>query len=123
MTGIGVALGILAVAYLFLLSGGNHQYIGYFIDVPSMLVLVLICAACVFTSKATGLQETMSVIQKAVVPAGVFITLFSLIMIAHRLDDVTTLGLSLAVAFLPLMYALIVYIVLIPVNVHLCNKK
>jgi transcriptional regulator with XRE-family HTH domain len=120
---IGIALGVLAILFLFTISTGNKlYYINYFIDIPSILFLVLICAACVFTSKADGRLEVLRIIQKSVVPAGVFVSVFSMIIVAVSLDDIAAFGANFAVAMLPFMYALIVYIILIPVNNRLAKK-
>jgi flagellar motor component MotA len=77
----------------------------------------------VFTSKATGLGEILRVVQKIIVPAGVFVSLFSIIMISVALEDITLLGPNLAVATLPSMYAIIVYIILIPINNRMATKS
>jgi flagellar motor component MotA len=49
--------------------------------------------------------------------------LFSIIMISVALEDITLLGPNLAVATLPSMYAIIVYIILIPINNRMATKS
>jgi flagellar motor component MotA len=45
-----------------------------------------------------------------------------MIIVAVSLDDIAVFGPNFAVAMLPFMYALIVYIILIPVNNRLAKK-
>ena len=59
------------------------------------------------------------IVQKAVIPAGIFMALTAGVVLLSSLDDVTYIGPNLAVAFLSLTYAVLIYLILIPVNKRL----
>ena len=53
------------------------------------------------------------------IPAGVFMALTAGVVLLVRLDDIEYIGPNLAVAFLSLTYAVLIYLILIPVNKRL----
>lgn len=117
---VGIALGILTFILLLGITGdsGLHALV-WFIDLPSLLGIILICAAVVLCSGVRGKKEVFCVIQKAVIPAGIFMALTAGVMILVSFDKIEYLGPNLAVAFLSLTYAVLIYLILIPVNKRL----
>ena len=117
---VGIVLGILTLILLLGITGGEgfHALL-WFIDLPSLLGIILICAAVVLCSGVRGKKEILNIVQKAVIPAGVFMALTAGVMLLVRLDDVEYIGPNLAVAFLSLAYAVLIYLILIPVNKRL----
>ena len=117
---VGIALGILTFILLLGITGdsGLHALV-WFIDLPSLLGIILICAAVVLCSGVRGKKEVFCVVQKAVIPAGIFMALTAGVVLLSSLDDVTYIGPNLAVAFLSLTYAVLIYLILIPVNKRL----
>ena len=118
--GVGIALGILTFILLLGITGdsGLHALV-WFIDLPSLLGIILICAAVVLCSGVRGKKEVFCVIQKAVIPAGIFMALTAGVVILVSFDKIEYLGPNLAVAFLSLTYAVLIYLILIPVNKRL----
>ena len=117
---VGIALGILTLILLLGITGGEGLHaLLWFIDLPSLLGIILICAAVVLCSGVRGKKEILNIVQKAVIPAGVFMALTAGVMILVRLDAVEYIGPNLAVAFLSLAYAVLSYLILIPVNKRL----
>lgn len=117
---VGIALGILTFILLLGITGdsGLHALV-WFIDLPSLLGIILICAAVVLCSGVRGKKEVFCVIQKAVIPAGIFMALTAGVVILGSFDKIEYLGPNLAVAFLSLTYAVLIYLILIPVNKRL----
>lgn len=117
---VGIALGILTFILLLGITGdsGLHALV-WFIDLPSLLGIILICAAVVLCSGVRGKKEVFCVIQKAVIPAGIFMALTAGVVILVSFDKIEYLGPNLAVAFLSLTYAVLIYLILIPVNKRL----
>lgn len=117
---VGIALGILTFILLLGITGdsGLHALV-WFIDLPSLLGIILICAAVVLCSGVRGKKEVFCVIQKAVIPAGIFMALTAGVVILASFDKIEYLGPNLAVAFLSLTYAVLIYLILIPVNKRL----
>ena len=117
---VGIVLGILTLILLLGITGGEGLHaLLWFIDLPSLLGIILICAAVVLCSGVRGKKEILNIVQKAVIPAGVFMALTAGVMILVRLDAVEYIGPNLAVAFLSLAYAVLSYLILIPVNKRL----
>lgn len=120
---MGIVLGILALITIYITTiGSDTNHITEYIDVPSLIFLILICAASVFVSGAKGTVNVLTVIHKTLIPAGMFIFLFSLVAIMGILEDITHMGKSLCVASLAPMYALLAYLILIPVIERLKRK-
>ena len=114
---VGIVLGILTLILLLGITGGVGLHaLVWFIDLPSLLGIILICAAVVLCSGVRGKREVFCVVQKAVIPAGIFMALTAGVVLLSSLDDVTYIGPNLAVAFLSLTYAVLIYLILIPVN-------
>ncbi|MCR5753188.1 MAG: helix-turn-helix domain-containing protein [Acetatifactor sp.] len=119
---VGCVLFVLAFLFMYLsLFGFTLGGLPGFIDLPSFLELAIVCIACIFLSGAKGKAEIIKVLQKGLLPAGALIFLFSLLVLMYNLEDFSVLGPSMAVAVLPAIYALAIYVVLIPVSKRLEN--
>ena len=117
---VGGILGILALVLLFSsMSGTRPDMLAVFLDIPSLLGVVLICTSIVLLSGARGKKEIFEIGQKAVIPAGVFISVIAIVVILRMLEDPATIGPNLAVAVLSIFYSVLIYLVLIPVNKRL----
>ena len=117
---VGIVLGILTLILLLGITGGVGLHaLVWFIDLPSLLGIILICAAVVLCSGVRGKREVFCVVQKAVIPAGIFMALTAGVVLLSSLDDVTYIGPNLAVAILSMTYAVLIYLILIPVNKRL----
>ena len=117
---VGIVLGILTLILLFGITGGVGLHaLVWFIDLPSLLGVLLICAAVVLCSGVRGKKEVFCVVQKAVIPAGIFMALTAGVVLLSSLDDVTYIGPNLAVAILSMTYSVLIYLILIPVNKRL----
>ena len=116
---VGIVLGILSFLFLLGITSEGLNALLWFLDLPSLLGIILICAAVVLCSGVRGKKEIFSVVQKAVLPAGVFMALTAGIIILCGLDSIEYLGPNLAVAILSMAYAVLIYLILIPVNKRL----
>ena len=116
---VGIILGILAFLFLVgITSEGLHALV-WFLDLPSLLGIVLICAAVVLCSGVRGKKEVFLIVQKTVIPAGIFMALTAGMIILGGLDSIEYLGPNLAVAILSMVYGVLFYLILIPVNKRL----
>lgn len=121
---MGMLLGLLAIVNLFITSTGlDLELVGWFIDLPSLIELILICAAVVVTSGAKNAFDIISIVQKSLIPAGIFVTLFSFVIIMVKNNNVSTLRANLAVGIITMLYAVLFYIILIPVSKRLQKKQ
>lgn len=119
----GALFGFFTLLLLFISTVGLSPFVlSWFIDLPSLIFLVLICTTVVFVSRAKGKKEILNIIQKTVIPAGVFLSLFSTVIILGNLGNLEnggdwgTIVSNLAVALLTLVYAMLAYVILIPIN-------
>lgn len=110
----GIVLGLIALFSMIFVSG--VQSIAWFIDFFTLVELVLVCAACVLLSGCKNKKDVIEVIRMSVIPAGVLISLTAAVLGLGNLSDLSTLGPTLCVIFLSNIYALLVYLILIPVS-------
>lgn len=116
---LGGVLAILALFYLILgYAGGQGFSLWNFFDVSSAFVLALICVAGVLLSGAHGRKEVIEVLQKISIPAGTFMFLVQGIILIYANDSMTwkVFMVNIGVCALSLIYAMGIYLVLIPVR-------
>ena len=153
VTVVSVLSVVAAIFCMVFLSQGSFSMIGYFIDLPGLifLALLVIPAVCISgfakdfgkglamhkNSEVTLLQlnksiEAVKLVQKLLIYAGVFISLFSFVVVVQVMPDAVqysaqeymqVFGNNFAVAILPLMYALVFSLLLLPVSAVLQRKK
>lgn len=120
---VGCVLGVLTLVLLFCsMYGSRPNMLTFFVDAPSLLGVVLVCVSLTMMSGAKGKKEVLQVVQKALIPAGVFVALIAVVVLMGNLEDPSTIGPNLAVAVLSIVYAVFFYLILIPVN-HRLEKK
>ncbi len=114
-TWIGVALGaLLAVVFLFSILGNGR--LTWFLDLSLLLKLILVCGACVLASGACSKKSIVTVIHKALIPAGALTALSQGIILLHNMADLSSLGPVFSVMVLSLVYSLLLYLIFIPLR-------
>lgn len=110
-----VFIGLAVLLWIYLL-GETGISAGSYFDVPSVVLLVLVCGAGVLLSGVSDKKEIPFVIKKLVIPVGAVDFVFqSIIVFDSRIDNMVTLMVNLGVCMLTLFYALIIYIIMVPV--------
>ncbi len=123
---LGVVFAFLSVfflvASLFGFSGIGTAIVSY-LDLPTLIIIVLSCLAAVFLSKAKTLTEVLKTIKTVVIPVGVLEMMIGLVAIWFNtgISDpgsiyelsmfLSVTHVSYAVAFVGPIYATIIYIV------------
>ena len=110
---------LVIVAFVFLAICIGIKMLGNYFDLPSLLYLVLISAGVVLLSRPAGKREVFAALQKAVIPAGALAAMVSLIQIFLYAEDMEVIFTSVAVALLPLVYGIFLYLLLLPITTHL----
>lgn len=153
VTVVSVLSVVAAIFCMVFLSQGSFSMIGYFIDLPGLifLALLVIPAVCISgfakdfgkglaismhkNSEVTLLQLNKSIEAVKLVQyfySAVFISLFSFVVVVQVMPDAVqysaqeymqVFGNNFAVAILPLMYALVFSLLLLPVSAVLQRKK
>jgi hypothetical protein len=90
-----------------------------FFDGITMFALLLICLAIVLLSGAKTKKSVISVLKKSVLPAGSFIAFFEAVLVMGFFSKSDALGPNLAVVFLAPVYALLIHLILIPIDERL----
>lgn len=110
-----VFIGLAALLWIYLMRETGISAGSYF-DLPSIVVLVLVCGAGVLLSGVHDKREIPFIIKKMVIPTGVLDFVFSSIMVFYsRIDNMVTLMINLSVCMITLFYALIIYLIMVPV--------
>lgn len=81
-----------------------NSLLNYF-DFVTLLVLVLLCTAIVLLSKRRTWRDILDLLQKVVIPCGIFDFLFQCIFVVNHPDTRATLTASLSVCGLSLLYS------------------
>ena len=141
---------ILAVVLLMIIMMACTGSLGMsmlacYIDMPSLILLIVLCVPMLISSglmkdfnrafkigitknKEVSLTEikrsieAVELVMKVLIYGAVFILIFTLIIILRSLNDLSHLGPNLAVAVLPLIYALALELILIPLKSRLRIK-
>jgi len=111
---IGIVLILLGIVALVICTTGWQGFLlaENFLDIPSIIFLVIFAFGSAFASGAKGVKEFVSIIRKIIIPIGAIITLFSVVVILRTLSNVALIGPNVAVGVMTLLYACIIYIVL-----------
>ena len=107
----GMVLIIMAFGILLLGWEGSIGVLRYYLDYPTLIILILLCTAMIILSGKRTKEGILSCLQKIAIPNGVIIMLFEAVIILACMDDVSKLGPRLAVCILMLFYSVGLYIV------------
>lgn len=121
MTIVGIVMLIIAIIMLFFGGGSMGMAISpaLLIDLPSLILITVIMTGLILLSGKRDKFAVFELIDKSVMSVGIFVCLFTAIVILSRLDDPSSIGPHLAVCILSLFYAIIIKLVAIA---YLANK-
>ena len=115
MTIVGIVMLIIAIIMLFFGGGSMGMAISpaLLIDLPSLILITVIMTGLILLSGKRDKFAVFELIDKSVMSVGIFVCLFTAIVILSRLDDPSSIGPHLAVCILSLFYAIILKLVAI----------
>ena len=115
MTIVGIVMLIIANIKLFFGGGSMGMAISpaLLIDLPSLILITVIMTGLILLSGKRDKFAVFELIDKSVMSVGIFVCLFTAIVILSRLDDPSSIGPHLAVCILSLFYAIILKLVAI----------
>lgn len=116
----GIAL--LAVA-VFLAFGLSQAKIGWYVDCPSLILMVCICVACVFFSGCRTKYEVVHFLRKIVLPVGLLVMAIMVPVVIYMLSDPSTIEPGIAVMVLTLLYASAAYLVLYIIETRMERRR
>ena len=122
---VHLVLGIIALALgfsmIFMDSFMGGMSAGWFYDPVTIISMLLICVAGVFLTGAWKKRVVISTLRKIVLPAGAIISVVNTMNVLHNLlldPDGTKLKLLLvSCSLLPLLYAFILYLLLVVMEI------
>lgn len=120
-------------------GGGQPPVIRYFIDLPTLILLLIVCVPFLISTglikdfnnafrivlsrkKETTLielkraVEAVSLTIKSLLCTGILIFMMSIIMILHTLDTPETLGPKISVCILSIIYVCVFILILLPLR-------
>lgn len=106
------------IGFLFLISGFammffyTYYHMSWYIDVPAFLIGACLCIACVLLSTRTAKQDVVRLLKTIVIPIGVCVSIVAFVCVMSAMEDMSMLYVELAVLALPILYALITYVIL-----------
>ena len=115
-------LGITLAVATFLITIGIGEkglcgyMIIYYLDFPTLVLMLLFNVAGVLISGRTSREEILKVLEKIAIPIGALITLITFVVLMHQLDDISTIGPNLVVCILSLAYAVVEYLAVVLVR-------
>jgi len=107
----GIVFMVMPFVMAMLCSGRGMSMLMNYYDIPSVLMLGLLCVGMVLLSGKKTKIEILSCLQKTVIPSGVLMMLFELIILMGCLTQPEQLGPNLAVCILTMLYAIVAYLV------------
>lgn len=119
---MGVLLSAVAVVFLLTCTGGIKLLYSYF-DMPTIIMMVLMNAACVMLSGKTEYVDILNILQKVSIPIGVLIAFVSIIIVLYRIEDISHIGQNLLICSLALVYAVVEYLVVFLLRQHVKEIK
>lgn len=112
---IGVVLLIIGVFLLLVTTkdgcAGLVRYFYYFIDIPSIVFVVLFVVGIILISGERSRDGILLLVCKTILPVGAVISLASAILMLRMLDDPSTIGANLNVVILAFLYTCIIKII------------
>lgn len=113
---LGIAAGVLTLIFWFMINFGlTFSMVRYFIDIPSLIYIVLACLATVLLSGTRRTIDILKIIQRTLIPAGILALFVSIIVIMLNITSIDQLGSNLTIALIAPIYSVLGYMVLIPI--------
>ena len=119
---MGVLLSIVAVVFLLTCTGGIKLLYSYF-DMPTIIMMVLMNAACVMLSGKTEYVDILNILQKVSIPIGILIAFVSIIIVLYRIEDISHIGQNLLICSLAVVYAVVEYLMVFLLGQHVKEIK
>lgn len=126
---VQLVIGIIAivVGFLFMLicSAGNEWLysISFMIDLPTLIMLLLYNIGGAFIAGAKSKMDYVKIIRKITFPIGIFVSLYSLIIVLRNIATPELIGPNLAVVVLTLLYSAVIYLVFTLIDLRINKIK
>lgn len=102
--------------------GAEPRLINNYIDGPSLVIVVALIFASVLIAGTKTVKGVFTTIRKTAIPVGVLTMVFEMIGLFYSADTLVILLVGLAVAVIPLLYALGIFMIALLVEIKL-NKE
>ncbi|MCQ2527240.1 MAG: helix-turn-helix domain-containing protein [Lachnospiraceae bacterium] len=102
--------------------GAEPRLVNNYIDGPSLVIVVALIFASVLIAGTKTVKGVFTTIRKTAIPVGVLTMVFEMIGLFYSADTLVILLVGLAVAVIPLLYALGIFMIALLVEIKL-NKE
>lgn len=118
---IGAVLLIAAFALMMTAGYGYDMLhsILYYLDLPSFIILAMMSCGCVLISGKRDRTGVLDVLRRVSIPCGVIVFFITIVVIMGNLSSPETLGPTLAVALLSVIYATMEYLVVVLIQARI----
>lgn len=120
-TVFGCILAVLAVGFAVLNPSANR--ISWYLDLPTFIEIAVICGAIILLCGKGKLSDIPRILQKAVIPAGILTACSNAIGLFENMNNHEQIGHNISVVLLSIVYSVLVYLILIPINIRIKKKK
>lgn len=108
---IGGAVLMVGVLFLTISNAGFNFPFKYYIDLPSILIILFMSVGIVLISGARKKEKALLILSKTIMPVGVLTSIVSLIYVLINITKVEEIGPNISIVVLTLLYASIIKIV------------
>ena len=107
---LGLVIIIIGIFFLCTLSAGQIFPLINYIDIPSLITVILVDTGIVLVSGARDKDKICKLMSRVALPVGLLISILSVIILLNHVNDVSLIGPNLAVACLAVLYSVIIKI-------------
>lgn len=115
---IGGVVLLIGILFLALSTAGVGFPVQYYIDIPSLLIILFLSVGIVLISGARKKEKVLLILSRTIMPMGLATAIISSIIVMANITNLELIGPNLAVVFLTLLYSAIIKIVVEFLMVH-----
>lgn len=121
---LGLTIVIIAVMMLIVTNFGiQTPFIEAYLDLPSFLIVSGLAFASVLLSGANTVKKAVTAVRSVVIPTGILVVVFEIIGLLNQMPQYEALLIGLGVAFIPLFYSAVIWIIAIIIDNRLLKNK
>jgi len=102
--------------------GAEPKLVTAYIDLPSLVIVLALDFACILIAGAKTAKTVFSTIRKSIIPIGSMTTIFQMVAPFNQAGSLDVLLPSLAIAVIPLLYSIGIFVIALLVEIKLSKE-
>ena len=102
--------------------GADPKIVSSYIDLPSLVIIIGLIFACVLISGVKRAKDVFSTIRKFSIPVGAMTMIFEMIGLFNGASTLDVLCPTLAIAVIPLLYSIGIFVIALLVEIKLTKN-